>query len=213
MATPFDTRIASIAKESLTALLKPRGFRKRGSLYRYDLKELSWLIDVQKSRWNTQEAAEFTVNFGVFVPGVIATYGNRTEPDTPGIHHCCIYGRVGDLTPDHLDKWWKVNAHDALPGADQLISADIRQHVEQYILPFEEGFRTRRDVVEYLESGYAKQPVFWPSNEVIRFAYLGILYHLLGEQTKCRSMLERAANTKTKTALDDHIQELRDRLC
>src|SRR5437867_543938 len=108
MATPFDTRLASVVKSGLTDTLKQLGFRKRGVVYRQEVDGLQWLIDVQKSGFNSKEKASFTLNLGVFVPGLWALYSGRSEPAAPQVPDCCIYGRVGQLTPDKRDHWWDL---------------------------------------------------------------------------------------------------------
>jgi hypothetical protein len=180
MASPFDSRLTSILKNAVTAVLKPLGFKKQGNSYVCQMTDLAWVIDVQKGRWNTKEKAEFTLNFGVFVPGLFEVYGNRSEPQAAGLTRCAFYMRVGVLT-DHRDMWWIMRAEDDVTTVDQHTVMEIRDRLERGVIPFLQGFQTRMDVIAYLEtwSPRERRGIF-PMSESIVLAYLGILYHLLG---------------------------------
>jgi hypothetical protein len=181
-------------------------------MYVRELEDISWIIDVQKSQWNTKEKAEFTLNCGVYVPGLFAAYGNRPEPETPSIGRCCLQARIGALT-DGKDRWWVLHADDDIETTDEKIGAEIRDRLEHGVLPFLERFQSRRDLAAYLEAwGPREQKQVMPKNEVIVLAYLGILYWLLGEQEKCRSMLAQAAEKAAKKPNEELIHDLRARL-
>lgn len=212
MASAIKTRIADILKQSVAAILKPRGYEKRGNTYVQQLSDLSRVIDVQKGRWNTQDQAEFTLNCGIFIPGVLAIYGGRPEPGPPTVPASCISARIGLLTPVHLDKWWKLGANDVVPDTDQEVAEQVRTYLTRYLLPFIESFGSRQDVAAFLESGYSANPHVWPQNEVIRLAYLAILYYLMGEPDRCKETILQAESKARRSPIEAHIQGVRARL-
>ena len=108
MTSQFTRRIDGILKSALTPLLRSRGFRKRGPVYVAEHGEVTWLVDVQKSQWNDRNEAQFTVNGGVYVPGVVSGYSRRPDPAEPKMVDCCLSVRIGMLDESRVDKWWKI---------------------------------------------------------------------------------------------------------
>src|SRR5204863_12489 len=162
-------------------------------VYRREQGDLDWLIDVQKSSWNSKEEARFTLNFGVYVPDAYKLYTDRAAPLHPQTPDCALYGRIGRLTPEGLDRWWKLKADDRLPNTDEAIIADVSHCVRDYCLTFLRQFQTSQDVVAFLETGLdggTEQPsLIWPPKGVIWMAYLGIFYYLADDIVRCRGVL------------------------
>lgn len=211
MARPFDTRIAMLVKRGLTGVLQPLGFRKQGAHYRRRVNGLWWVIDVQRSQWNTHEKASFAINFGIFVPGVMALFGNSSDPPEPVVPASCIQGRAG---MGGRDQWWDLRAEDTIPAADDEIAAGMERSLREYVLPFLERFRSEGDVIDYLEAARGQKGLLWPPSDPIRLAYLAILYHLSGDPERCRAALTeaQAAAARSPASFRAELSALAQRL-
>jgi hypothetical protein len=199
----------------VTAALRPLGFAKGGATYRREVDGLLWLLDVQRSQWNSKERISFTLNWGVFVPGLFSLYSNRPDAGRPRVSQSCIHGRVGDLMPGGLDHWWDIRADDVVPMADERVADELRQGHVGYVLPFLEAFKERQDVIDYLEHSGVQQVAFDPRAPAIRLAYLGILYCLRGDRDRCCDAITSAeeAAVKSSAGFREHLAALRARLC
>jgi hypothetical protein len=212
MASPFARRLEEIVKGSLTPLLRSRGFRKEGSVYRLQRDSMTWLVDLQKSRWNDPQEAQFTLNGGVYIPGTVSVYTGRPEPEKPMIADCCLSVRVGMLDESRRDKWWKVTARDDPRAAlDESIAEDVCGHVGKLLLPFLERFRSVADVAEFLD-GTADVPtkLFAPQAAAQRHAYASLIYLTMGDRTKAHREIEQAMCDAKGSPIEGVVERLRE---
>lgn len=205
-------RLSQIIKRSCLPLLEKQSFHKQGLNFVRQLPELAWIIDIQKSRWNTKDQVEFTLNCGVFIPDVISLYGGRDKPVPCSAAASCVSARLGSLKPDALDKWWRLSIGDRLPETDEKTVADVGSEIEQVLLPFLFRFRNQRDVIDFLESGYSQFPFVWPRSDAIRLSYLAALYHMSGEKDRSMAAIARAQTEAERCPLESHIRDFRERL-
>lgn len=209
----FDKQLNNIIKEYLTPMLKPLGFQKCGNIFISQHEELSWIIDIQKSLWNNKDEAQFTLNCGVYVPGVISTYINQPEPKVPTLRHCCISARVGMLSDNKLDKWWKLYRNDDLESIDRKVGSEILERIQLNVLPFLYRFKSRQEVVSYLkEPPSPNDRNVSPQNKAQQLAYLGIMYSLLGQYDECITTLTRAEQEAIGSPVEEYIRHLQMRL-
>ncbi len=210
MQSFLNVRLTNILRQSADVLLKPLGFRKRGVIYRRQLPELWWLIGVQRSRWNTSSECEFTMNFGVYVPGMAAAY-NRPDPKWPVVADCVVHARVGSLNPKPTDLWWTITLEDDAEKVDTLIREEISQQLQHYVLPFLHRLQSKWDVIHFLETLRPEdyRRVTWPLHEGITLESLAILYWLLGERERCREALEQL---KIEAMKKGYIEGYRERV-
>lgn len=209
----FDSRLTSILKSGFTPLLKEIGFKKIRSSYVRDLDDLKWLIDVQKSLWNDSEEAQFTLNCGAYIPGVISTYSPRvTEPPVPKLEHCSCYARIGSLTSEKKDLWWKLTDSDS-EQVDRKIAADLQNKLETKIVPFLQNFSTAIDVADFLCRSVAnKDKRIFPLAANQRLAYAGIIYWKQGDTQGARRILDSAVEVSKKSPIEGIVVTVRDRL-
>lgn len=130
MPTPQD-----IIKAMGTSLheqhLKPRNFRKSGTTW-IRVREWTQVINIQLSRWNSAEEAQFTVNLGISIPELhlasesLPVKGSLKERD------CDLRCRIGQLFPSKNDHWWKVNSDTDIHELTNNVSARI----EEFALPW-----------------------------------------------------------------------------
>lgn len=125
----------------ITPRLNREGFRRQGTTYIRTLEGLSWLLAVQRSRWNTRTRLEFTLNCGVFIPGVVSTYTGHCMAKSPSIAECSVYERIGLLGADGLDKWWILEESDS-ECREEEIGIELQAMIESLALPFLRGLQT-----------------------------------------------------------------------
>src|SRR5258708_29161951 len=90
----FNSRLSAVFQGCVSPILSSHGFRKVKHGYEKKMEGLVWLLEIQRSRWNDAVEAQFTINCGIFVPGVVSRYVNqpeRTRIDSTG---CCIHARI-----------------------------------------------------------------------------------------------------------------------
>ena len=211
MASPFAQRVSAILRSGLTPLLRSHGFRKHGQVYVSERGDVLWIVDVQKSRWNDGTEAQFTINGGVYVPGVVSAYSRRPEPSIPKLVDCCLSVRIGMLDDSKLDKWWKVTASDAPEDAvDEQISTEIRDRVGNHLLPFLQRFESSVEVAEFLEGPMNSATCsVSPRSLAQRHAYASLIYLRLGNTAKARSEIDEAVREAEGTPIDEVIKRLR----
>lgn len=212
MSSPFDSRLTKILGLSITPLLKAEGFSKNRKCYHRKHETLTWVIELQKSRWNDQQQMQFTLNCGIYIPGVISTYINRSEPKNPEIPFCCITVRVGMLQQDHLDKWWTLSV-DQDEATDQLIEQELHLAVTNNLLPFLSKFKGMDDVLSYLEKPRPESERYVsPIDEVQSRIYLAILYWLKGNQQNSQENLQAAEQAAVGKPIEEAVINLRARI-
>lgn len=210
MSLSLKSRMGRIVADHLTPALKPPGLRKSGNVYRAARDGLWWLVDVQGSRWDGPDEVRFTLNAGVYVPGVLATYTGRPEPKQPGPGDCCISARIGMLTPERKDLWWTLRNEDA--GADEAIGREVGEAASTYLVPFLERFAGVEDVLRFLETAEPAFRQVQPQNPAIRMAYAAIIHHMGGRPQESRDRLEAAVDSAAGSPIEEHLLTLRARI-
>jgi hypothetical protein len=221
MASPvLRNRFRQIIREAIDPILKPLGFVKRGQVYRKQLPELWWVMDVQRSRWNTSQECDFTCNVGIHVPNVRSMYyPEYPEPELPDVPHCIINARIGALNPDReLDLWWRLRIDDE-QSVDETIKGELNKELTLFVLSFFERFRTRTDAIAYLEylrrfRSEMRRGSYIEPNDSWLPIYLGILYWMEGNQEAC---CENLAQAKLRALSSNRcvreIESLVERIC
>lgn len=209
MASILDNRLNTILKTGVTPLLKELGVKKGQLIYSCDFDGLSWLVDIQKSRWNDEEEAQFTVNCGIYVPGVLSVYANMPEPAKPKIEHCSCSARIGMLTPEKKDIWWKLTSGDS-DSVDGSIAQDLRSKIENVALPFVNKFKLPQAVANFLSSDLGDEySQVAPATKAQRFAYSAIIHSKLGNGDAAKRILSTAVEASKKSPIEDIVKNLK----
>ncbi|MBV9852549.1 MAG: DUF4304 domain-containing protein [Armatimonadetes bacterium] len=212
MISALEERFKTVIHEALTSTLTPQGFRRRGRVYVRRLEDLAWMMDVQRSRYNTREEIQFTINCGVYVPHVLSTYLGLPEPISPTSVDCCISARIGMLSEDRLDKWWTLRDQAQAPE-DEQAALDVRKRITRHVLPFLERFPSTREVAVYLERPRPRnEGRVSPHTEAMAFGCAGIVHLLRGERETAHDVLAKAVLTATGTPAEEHVRSLAQRL-
>jgi hypothetical protein len=201
MASQYKKRIDKIINNSLTPLLKINGFRKSGSVFISQSKTVYWLVDIQKSRWNDKQEANFTLNCGIYIPEVVSGgYTIRKVPIRPSLMDCCLSVRIGILNTPPNDKWWNITNTNNEVEEDNDIISEIRASVTRKLLPFLKRFESQEKVLAFLTNppSNISDKFVSPRNEVIRFIYAAFIYAGQGNTIKAKEAMKCALERTDK---------------
>jgi hypothetical protein len=211
MASPFEPRLQSILRNAVTPLLKGQRFIKSRSIYTKALDGVTWVINVQRSIYNTKDQMSFTLNCGISVPGVMEIYAGRKQPSIANV--CIVSARIGMLAEQHLDTWWDMKPVEDSQDIDADIGIDIAHRLAEHCLPFLERFQTVSDVIDFLLSARCERdrPID-PQSDSIQFIYAGIILHLIGDSTRSEECFKAAAEAEARSRLEPIVPIIRSRI-
>jgi Domain of unknown function (DUF4304) len=204
---PLQNRVQKIFKAELTPTLDNVGFTKHGIVYTRDLHPIVNIVDVQQSFGNTLQAISFTLNCGIYVPGVKASFWNAPEPQKLCAANGIIDMRLGSALLGRIEQWWDLKTTDGLER-DAEIGLDIRLSLEQRAFPLFDRFREKRAIAEFLSQPRRKEdsPLF-TYGEAYQRAYAAILWRMLGDQEQFNECLEQAVALSRKTPGKRRVDE------
>ena len=204
-------RVNEILRTSLSVLLESRGFEKQSALYVRRLDDILHMIEVQRSRWNDLQRQSFTLNCGVYVPGITSAFWNAPEPKQAKLTNCCVNIRVGMLKEPRHDIWWEVSNDDRMEK-DAQTRAEIVSIVTESALPFLSRFQTELEIARFLTEERTEADKFVePRADVTSLVYAGLLWRRLGELNKCSMCIEEAKRRSRKTPLEAVVTAFADR--
>jgi hypothetical protein len=128
-----------LVKESLSPALRELGFRGSGGRYSLPCAHCWAQLGFQKSSYSGAKEVQFTAKLQV--ANTSAWEHGRSErpylPErpAPGTIYggdVAAYARIGDLTPDASDKWWRI--HGDIDAA--AVVADVIHDVREYAMPW-----------------------------------------------------------------------------
>lgn len=199
-------RVQRVLQQSVGDVLKRRGYQKQTSRYVRASGELTQMIDVQLSQWSQNKATRFTLNCGVYVPGLSSAYWNTPDPARPKLTDCCVSARVGMLSPSRLDLWWEVTDGDDSEKDGGVVAA-VRSAVTGLALPFVERFETVHDIAGFLtEDRTGAANLIEPRATATRLVYAAVLWRKLGEEARSRTCLDEAVQQAQKTPLESVVE-------
>jgi Domain of unknown function (DUF4304) len=209
----LKVRLNFILKNYVTKRLREIGFSKNQSTYSKRLDEILWLINIEKSRWNDLNELEFTINCGIYVPGVWSIYANLNEPTNPKVENSSVYFRIGMLTPERKGIWWKLLKDDSIE-TDTIVAEDMVFNIEKFALPFLTKFKNAYDVATFLSS--EKEDKFkyllFPVAKAQRLAFAGIIFYKLGENSKAKEAIDGAVMESRMSPIEEIITKRRAKL-
>jgi hypothetical protein len=129
---------------TMSELLRPVGFRKRGAIFMRTLSDVVHLIGLQSSQSSTSTCFRMTLNLAVWVPAA-AEEGNK-GPDILSAHW---RQRIGMLMPERNDHWWVVSSEEEAKVAVQ----EIGHVLHAYGLPALDGLSTSEPLACLWRSG------------------------------------------------------------
>jgi hypothetical protein len=141
------SRFKTIIATSLSRLLQPCGFRKRGFYVIRRVNDVVQLLQLQSSSKSTVSRAIVTVNVGV-LSETLETARGRTVT-TPTWPDCHWRERIGHLAPAKTDLWWDIDSESAAVSC----AAEITALVHDHVLPVLEVLDTTAGLVALWRSG------------------------------------------------------------
>jgi hypothetical protein len=136
--TTAQTIYDGLVKDALSPRLRALGFKGSGGRYELPSSECWALASFQKSTYSDAAEVQFTLNLLVVKKAAWASAGvdrpNLPERPSAGVLYGApaLQSRIGSLTPDASDKWWRV--YDGMDG--EALAADVLHDVTMYALPW-----------------------------------------------------------------------------
>jgi hypothetical protein len=194
-------RRKQILKTSVIPALQRAGFKKDGNVYARHVGRIQHIVDVQHDQWNTAEKVSFALNCGIYVPRVMAIFGNPAlpEPKNPIAADGILNTRPGQLTSPKRSQWWDITSADP-PERDAEIGHELRSLIEEAALPFFARFENEEAVAAVLSQARTKEDRHLsPYGEAYQRAFAAILWNMLGRRDKCQECVEQAVALSRKT--------------
>jgi len=182
MATPQNIIKAMVASLHQRHL-KPLGFRKSGTTW---IRPVEWkhVINVQLSKWNSSEEAQFTVNLGISIEQLHAAAESLPLKGALKEYDCDVRARIGQLLPTKQDKWWTVRS-DSVP---EVLADDVFTNIAQLALPWFE----RLSSFDAVASEFLTQKIPFKA---------AIAYRLAGDSVSAAAAMSQAFNKANPQAL------------
>lgn len=203
----IDKRREAFMTRLITPILRDAGFSGGPSKFSRAEGSLQHVVEVQRSQWNTSTDRQFTLNCGVFVPGVVSVFRDAADPRVPSLGDCCMFVRVGMLAKAHLDIWWPMPG-DTVDGSDEAVREEVRVALSQLVFPFLGRFRDETAVEAFLAADPTPDLLYVePRAPALRLSYAGLLQLKRGSEA-CQSTLARAAEEARNGPLAAHVGAL-----
>lgn len=124
--------------DRLTAVLKPKGFKKSGSTFSASNEDLTYFIDIQSSQGSNAAMLKMTVNIEIY-SSTVYKLQDTSLPEKWSRHY---KERIGFLLDNPHDKWWTINnEQDANDSANEISDLIIKR-----VLPTFDALKTTGDL-------------------------------------------------------------------
>lgn len=117
--------LAAPVTKSLSGVLSPHGFKKRGGAYVVDGPDVVLMIQVQKSTSSTKDKAILTVNLRIFSKTIAARLGYPIDRPSISTGHWRV--RIGELGPTQNDYWWPLSNEAEAAKAEEEIKTILKE--------------------------------------------------------------------------------------
>lgn len=194
----------------LASYLRPLGFRKKGRSFNRAVADgLVHVVNLQMGEYPIGDCAipgrresyygRFTVNLGVFLPGVRSVEQNRAPPDFFREYDCDVRERLGVLARSD-DLWWDLD--HAIPRT----AVQIVRLMDAFGVPFLERFENSTAVLDRIDSDGQL-----PSCNAGRSALVGGLLSVhFGQPARAATYFDKAARLGgTHKGFAQHVAEMR----
>jgi hypothetical protein len=200
-------------QRSVTALLRPFGFKKGGRTYnRIFDSGIVHVVSFQMGEYPIGDYVipglresfygKFAVNLGVYLPCVFEIEGHSRPKRMHHDYHCEIRDRLGSLAHGGDDVWWDLSE------PVELTEPYICDVLERIGLPFLSQFESYDDVLTYFNL-FRKFPFHNQGRSALSAAIIS--YHL-GRRSDAEDLLEAAIqHARNHPGFRSHVKELRRR--
>jgi hypothetical protein len=119
VSSEIGRKIDLVASGELGMRLKAHGYRKKGRTFHRRTEESVCIVNVQASQSNIGSTGTFTINLGVYFPGIEEPLTGGSPSDPPREYDCTLRQRLGGLMPETGgDRWWSVGSDVATVSED-----------------------------------------------------------------------------------------------
>ncbi|GGG59370.1 DUF4304 domain-containing protein [Paenibacillus radicis (ex Gao et al. 2016)] len=173
--------LKQIVKETIAPLFKAAGFKKQGNNFAQVCSDFSATVNIQSSKWNTQDEAEFFFNTGIYIEELFGTVHLYPKSTFPMEIDSVLRIRGTELTKN--DSWYSLTTDTNVEQLKRMIMKDITE----YILPHLRQFESINDVIRVMELR-EKDGVYDNPH------HLTVLYCSIGDLEKARARMARVYN-------------------
>ncbi|GGI11590.1 MULTISPECIES: DUF4304 domain-containing protein [Gottfriedia] len=186
----MQNELKQIIKEIIAPLFKQNGFKKKANNFAKIFPEFAWTVNIQSSKWNSEDEVEFTINTGIYNEKLFRAINEWEPSNFPMEVESVLRIRINELK-NSSQNWYKLSKATNLDEVKKQVEKDI----QNVILPYFEQFKTIEDVIRGLEN---KEELGLYENP----HYLTILYEIYGEHDRAQRRINEVY-AKTK----DHLQK------
>ena len=121
-----------ILSSQISPFLRGKGFTRHGRTFYKWVGDNCEVVNFQGSVSSDRLHHLFTINVSVFYSKLYRSRtGTDSIPEFPTEPECQWRQRIGNLLPEHRDKWWEV----ALNDTTDVLGAELVEALETYALP------------------------------------------------------------------------------
>lgn len=131
-------RFTSLVGDVIAPPLKARKYRKRQLVWHRPAAAVWPVVDVQRGRGRVGDHTDFTLNWGLFVPG-FGGMAFGTQSASASVIGSPVMGRVGFFSDDPADIWWQIEGGvlgRSFPkgdGGDQAFEEELRALLDRML--------------------------------------------------------------------------------
>src|SRR5690606_26141510 len=176
-----QSAIRHITTGGVATLLEPLGFKRQGVHFWRETHGLTQAVHFQASQWGTKSEGSFTINLGISSPILYFAFTGKEPPKNPATALWPINLRLGQLTPENLDRWWRMSS----PSDFALAEAEAAAALERYAIPYFDCIAST-EALRSVVSGEEKVPgLLEPQRKIVA----AILSDMTGDRPSAISIL------------------------
>lgn len=180
-------------------MFKIEGFKKQGNNFAHVCSDFSATVNIQSSKWNTEDEVEFFFNTGIYIEKLFGTVFLYQQPSFPMEVNSVLRIRGAELTK--IDSWYRLTTDTDVEQIKRMITKDITE----YIFPHFRQFESIKDVIKVMElreeDGFYENP-----------HYLTVLYYSIGNMEKAQERMARVYSELKLDAQKEFARGLANRL-
>ncbi|MCB0841418.1 MAG: DUF4304 domain-containing protein [Bacteroidetes bacterium] len=188
---------------SLTPILKPMGFSKKGNSFYLEAIKNYGVVNFQKSKESTKDIVKFTINFGIYSDVLGRLQYGYNSSAKPEVEQCHWRARVGSFMPGSPDYWWNVSTSDNLFG----IISNVIETVQSIIVPEINKHLSDEGLINgWMNESYAG------TTEIGRFKYLTTLLKAKGDfdilSQVVETFMQQSKGKPNASRAIEHLKEI-----
>jgi hypothetical protein len=138
--------------------LGAHGFRRVQRTLRRDINDLSWIVSIQLSQWNTAHECSFTLNAGVVWEACLRQIRVTPLPKVLSAFDGFIYGQPPN--PNNPSRWWNIQAGFS-EAAWLAVEQSVLEYLEGSVLAFFAPFQSSEALYRILKASAERADHKW----------------------------------------------------